>query len=185
MMAPGQSRVLAVGLLAALVAAGLVLVLLVAGLHGKAFARLAAAERAQAAQAALLARRDSLESEVAALREAGSATDVFLPDASEAQAAATLQELVKAAVVAGGAGLDSLETLPAEAREGARSVGVRARLTADVPGLQALLHRLESGRPLVVVEGLFVRARASLPERGARHLDVRLDARGSLAGEAS
>jgi len=178
-------RPLALLLAALLLAAALAAGFAVAAANREAAGRAEQVQRAVFAERALLARREPLAAEVAALRRAGQLTDLFLPADSQARAAAALQDLVKQAAGKAGAGLDSIETLEGQALEGVRTVAVRVRMTASLDSLQATLHALEMGRPLVAVDGLFVHARTTPPERQVRNLDVRFDAVGYVPGGAS
>ncbi|MEQ9640281.1 MAG: type II secretion system protein GspM [Alphaproteobacteria bacterium] len=99
-------------------------------------------------------------------------TDALLVGASTSQAAAALQAQIKEAAIAAGARLDSVEALTAT--EDGRLV-LRARLTADTRSLQAMLHRLEAARPVLLIDELYVRARTGRAEGAGLHLDVRFD----------
>ena len=96
----------------------------------------------------------------------------LLAGASASQAAAALQAQIKDAAIAAGARLDSVEALNAAAD--GRLV-LRARLTADTASLQAMLHRLEAARPVLLIDELYVRARTGRAEGAGLHLDVRFD----------
>ncbi len=97
-------------------------------------------------------------------------TDSALLDgASEASAAAQLQDLVDRAVSAAGSEVESIRvepTRPFEDRDGAVKVPITVELTTDMPALQRLLHRVESGTPYLFVDRLAARAlrRGSEPE---------------------
>lgn len=183
---PGRhGRLVALALLALLLLAAAWLGLVVRTDNAEAERRVQGLARLLAASQALVAREAALGAEVAALRRAGQLTDLFLPGDSEARAVAALQDLVKGATAKAGAGLDSIESLPVQPSDGLRLVSVRVRMTADVNGLQTALHILEAGRPLLVVEQLYVHARSVRPERGARNLDVRFDAVGYVPGGGS
>jgi len=109
---------------------------------------------------ATAARRAGLEKELEQLRKAAPIAGLFLAAGSEGQGSAALQDLVKQAVGGAGATLVTMQTLPSVADTGFRRVALKVLLTADTPALQALLYTLESARPVVVVQNLYVRARS-------------------------
>ncbi len=97
------------------------------------------------------------------------ADSALLDGASEASAAAQLQDLVDRAVSEAGSEVESIRvepTRPLEGRDGAVQVPITVELTADMPALQRLLHRVESGTPYLFVDRLAARAlrRGSDPE---------------------
>lgn len=108
---------------------------------------------------------------------------LLLAGASEAQAAAVLQERLKRVVAAAGARLISFETLPPGAARDGRRVGLRVLMTADTAALQKVLYGLESGLPAVLIDNLYVRARSAKAVAAGRHLDVRFEFAGYMAGE--
>ena len=148
-------RGLALGLLAALLLAGEMLVL--APLRD--WHATAEAERAQAAlllartQAALARARDE------AGAPAPPAPDALLLQASDdTLAASLLQGMLRAAADAEAISLATIQVEPPAALPGARSIALTVSLNARFAPLLALLHRLESGPLLVRVQALDVQA---------------------------
>ena len=111
-----------------------------------------------------------------------SLNDVYLPGDSPAQAVAALQDRVKSAAANAGARLGSVEVLAPRSDGGLTRQAVRARLTADTGSLQQVLHRLESSRPLLLLDNLYVRARDTRSDTSQLRLDVRVDVAGFAAG---
>lgn len=110
--------------------------------------------------------------------------EIYLPGESPAQAVAALQDRVKSAAADAGARLGSVEVLAPRADGGLTSQGVRARLTADTQSLQQVLHSLESSRPLLLLNNLYVRARDTRSDTSQLRLDVRVDVVGFAGGAA-
>lgn len=82
----------------------------------------------------------------------------LLEPADPVLAGARLQETLRGAVEAAGGELRSVTPGRAEAISSTlETVPVSAQLTITTPGLQSLLHALESARPYVVVDRLQVR----------------------------
>lgn len=119
------------------------------------------------------------------------ATDVawvYLEGASDALAAAALQERVRALAAEAGGELRSTQILPASDDAGLRRIGLRIQLGLDAEALQSVLHELETGTPLVFVDNLVVRARQQARRRAMISeddptLEVALDLYGYLRPE--
>lgn len=95
--------------------------------------------------------------------------NALLDGASEASAAAQLQDLADRTVSAAGSEVESIrveQTRPFQDGTDAVEVPITVELTADMPALQRLLHRVESGTPYLFVDRLAARAvrRGSDPE---------------------
>lgn len=148
--------------------------------HAGREAELAELEDKAARLAGLAAARDELarqRDELAARRAQGG---LLLSGASEALAAAALQNTLKAAVARAGGELRSTQALAVSEDKGFRRIAVRALLATDAEGLRTLLHAVESARPALVVVGLEVRGRARMAEGDEPRLDVRIDVAGHL-----
>lgn len=175
-MSGRSSRLLALALLlAAFAAAWLLAVEPLLAWRAGAQARLDETAATLARHRAIAARADEIAAEAAALRDLAERESLFLPGASEGQAAAALQDAIKAAMLAADARADSVQALDPATDGGVTTIAMRVRLTADTKSLQRLLHALEAGRPVLLVDGLYVRARTFRAEAAERNLDVRLD----------
>ncbi|MEW5728389.1 MAG: type II secretion system protein GspM [Pseudomonadota bacterium] len=180
------SRLVAVGILALLLATLVfgVLVPLMDGLRSR-HARIAALRDQLSTVRQLAAARDELTRQKAELEARRKKSGLLLAAGSEALAAATLQNMVKTAVARAGGELRTTQSLPATGEAGMRRMAVRAHLSTDMDGLRAFLHAVEGGAPILFVEDLDIRARASGPQDAvtAPVLDVRIDLVGLLGGE--
>lgn len=105
---------------------------------------------------------------------------LLLPGESSAAAAAYLQQHMGAVATDSGALLLSFELLPLANTDDTplQMVTGRIRVTANTQSLRALLHALESHRPLLVLENVFVRARSDQDSVPGGHLDVQMDVAG-------
>ena len=168
-------RLLALALLLALLAAGWAAAQPLLAWRRAAETRLDAAAATLARNRGVVAQADEIAREAAALRDVASRESLFLPGATEGQAAAALQDVVKAAVIAADARADSIQALEATSDGALTRIVMRVRLTADTKSLQSLLHALEAGRPVALLEEVYVRARAFRADGQERNLDVRFD----------
>lgn len=133
----------------------------------------------------LAAREAALARSIASLRGASNNAELLLPAGSDGAAVALLQDRLQALLAENNAELASVEALPAADQGGYRRVGLRLQFTTDVTGLRAILHGLETARPMLVTEGLSVRSRSARAVGVANPLDVRLDAVGLKPGQGT
>ncbi len=105
---------------------------------------------------------------------------LLLPGASPAASGAYLQQGMGAAITDAGALLLSFELPPPVVSEDAplQRVTGRIRVTANTQSLRALLHAVESHRPLLLLDNVFVRARSDQDTVPGGHLDVQMDVSG-------
>lgn len=107
----------------------------------------------------LAARADTITAQAKAARAALLESGAFIEGASDALAAAAMQNRLDAAVEAAGGDLRSVRSQPSDTEDGMVRVRLRAQLSTNIHGLKRLLYVLESGTPLLFVESLEVRAR--------------------------
>lgn len=108
-----------------------------------------------------------------------------LKNAAPALAAAELQQHIKKTLETHGGQLVSMQVIESTAVPGLSMVTVRIRLRAGIGALQQVLHELESGRPLLVLDNVFLRAVGPGHSAGTGSLDAGFDASGYLPGWAS
>ncbi len=142
--------------------------------------------RLQAAAAALPA----LRARVAELQAAARTRKVSLDGASDAVASANLQSRIEGFAASVGATIGSTESLPAEARDGYRRIGLRFALNGPYETLVNLLAKLEEATPPLVVDNLQVHGvlrRPGLPPAGGADLglDAGLDVYGFRSNDKS
>lgn len=123
-----------------------------------------------------IARRDAaLRQAIERLKENRALDGLLLPAGSDGGAVAILQDKVQSIITQAGARLTSTQALPVEPGEGHRRIGLRLQFAADIEALRRILHGLESGRPALVLDNLFVRGRTSRAVGVVNPLDVRID----------
>lgn len=187
MTSPGPwqvlSRVAAVAL-AVLLGAAIVVGVLLPYLDWRAAAA-AAVER----EAALVARYRALAARDTAAGPAELPSDpqleaLLLPATSEGQAMAALQDRLKAMSAAAGLTLVSVQPMTAELGTGSppgampealRRLTVRLKLGGDTGQLSRFLYEVESAKPWLLVDNLFVNARSGRAVGPGAGLDVQVD----------
>lgn len=138
---------------------------------------------------AVAARRGQLEEQLERMVPAQEESDLFLKSATQPLAAAELQAYVRRIVEGADGNLLSLQPITSGiSDEAGTQVAVRVRLTGGTGTVLESLYRLESGRPLVLVDALSMSQRSrGRPGAGAAgdaggDLDVRFDLTGFLRG---
>lgn len=125
-------------------------------------------------------RTDAQAARLAALAADPNTGGVWLAAGSEAQAMAAMQDRVKTVANAAGATVVTAQPLGATAGVPTRA-RLRVGLSADITAVQAILHALESGSPLLLVEAVTMRPRSGA---GGGILDVQIDLAGFIKGAA-
>ena len=127
---------------------------------------------------------EALEAELAALQIAQASQAGYFPGESSALAAAALQNHVKNIVRSVGEDLRSTQVLPIRNEAGVTRVAIRVQLPIRMPGLQEVLHTLESGVPFIFIDNVDVRRRKTNRRRQDAldddYLDVRFDVTGYM-----
>jgi len=139
----------------------------------------------------LAARAETIAAQADAARAALLESGAFIQGASDALAAAAIQNRLDAAVEAAGGDLRSVRSQPSDSEDGMVRVRLRAQLSTNIHGLKRLLYTLETGTPLLFIESLEVRARIARSTAQSDSLSVApeflvdLSLAGYRLGEAS
>lgn len=92
--------------------------------------------------------------------EAAPLSRLMLKGETEAIQLAGLQSMIGEAASRHGVRVTSARPLPAADSQGIRLVGLRLDVRADLATIQALLHRIETMEPTLIVQGLQIRGAA-------------------------
>jgi general secretion pathway protein M len=139
-----------------------------------------------------LARYRAIAAEAPGIRRAAEAQGrqseenaLYLQGSTDALAAAQLVEQLKQVVQESRGRVSAAQNLPAEAADGLQKVTVRIQFAGPIETVQRVLHTVETGRPLLFVDGFEIRETAR-SQYGADDsgrdpvLGVRLDISGYL-----
>lgn len=151
------NRILAAGLLALLLALAFTVSVLPAQQSYRA-KQVAIADRTEQLKRALgvAASAEQLSQQHHMLRAQGGLSRHLIEGVSVPLAAAALQRRIEAAVSWREGQLVSTEVLHPVDEHGLTRVSLRVRLRLDTPALQQILHELESGLPLLVIDNVVV-----------------------------
>jgi general secretion pathway protein M len=110
----------------------------------------------------------------------------FLAGANDGVVGADLQTRLKAIAEAGGARLQSVQSLPATQDGGIKYVGARIELIGTLAAIQRAIHAMESGKPYLFITAAVLKSASpiSRPDQTAEPVAaVQLDAFGALRPE--
>ena len=126
--------------------------------------------------------RVPLGKQLVSLRRRGPSTGGYLEGASDTLAAAKLQNRVKGVVDASGGEIKSSQILPPRDDGNHRAINIRVQLSADIAGLQAIFHALESENTLLFLDNVDVRRQRSRRRKNKPANDGRLTVRFDVSG---
>jgi general secretion pathway protein M len=171
-------RLLAVGMLAAVLAAIAILVVEPLRTHVTGIQDRIAQERMMVGRLTALSSDDSARRSLEQQTKAARAAGLFIEGESESIRLAMLQSNLSAIATANGVKLRSARNLPPRDRNELRLLGVQLQLAAPVDKLQKLLLDIEQAKPSLLIDGLQITplavARAGDDEQPGL-LDARFD----------
>ncbi|MDD5227479.1 MAG: type II secretion system protein GspM [Methylococcales bacterium] len=112
----------------------------------------------------ILSRKQSVIDEMETLKAKFSDQNYLSTQNTSALASAELQEMIKQAIIEAGGQLSSTQGLPVVMKNNFNRIPINVRMTGNSEVLRAVLHKIETATPLVVVEQIDIR-----PMRGVRN----------------
>ncbi|MDD5754443.1 MAG: type II secretion system protein GspM [Methylococcales bacterium] len=112
----------------------------------------------------ILSRKQSVIDEMETLKAKFSDQNYLSTKNTSALASAELQEMIKQAIIEAGGQLSSTQGLPVVMKNNFNRIPINVRMTGNSEVLRAVLHKIETATPLVVVEQIDIR-----PMRGVRN----------------
>ncbi|MCI0400776.1 MAG: type II secretion system protein GspM [Gammaproteobacteria bacterium] len=109
--------------------------------------------------------------------------EYFLPEKSQALAAADLQTQIKVLVESNGGELVSTHAIESQDSELHRKVTIKVLMQSDMETLQKVFYELAVNRPLLFTDNIMIQKRrrtTGRQERDAAHLQVRFDVTGYI-----
>jgi len=112
----------------------------------------------------ILAKKDSVVANMANIKEQHDVQGYFNSQETDALASAEMQEFIKKTIVDAGGQLSSTQAIPVSAKGEFSRITIRVRMTGDSEVLRAVLYKIETSKPLVIVDQIDIR-----PMRGRRN----------------
>ncbi len=129
--------------------------------------------------------REAYQGRLDELNAQQTGTGIYLSGATDAVAAAELQNRVKEAVSENGGRLRSIQNLPAKSDGDFLRIAVRVQFNANLASLHQMLYQLESAKPFIFVDNLDMRNRRARGRKALEDFDPLLTIRFDLSGYMS
>ena len=112
----------------------------------------------------ILAKKEAVISSMANIKQQHEEQGYFNSQNTDALASAEMQEFIKKAIVDAGGQLSSTQALPVSNKNKFNRITVRVRMTGNSEVLRAVLYKIETSNPLIIIDQIDIR-----PMRGKRN----------------
>ncbi len=112
----------------------------------------------------ILAQKDAVMTSMATVKTQNDELDYFNNQSTDALASAEMQNVIKQTIVEAGGELSSTQAIPVSTKDGFSTITVRVRMTGNSEVLRAVLYKIETSTPLIVIDQIDIR-----PTRGLRN----------------
>ena len=119
----------------------------------------------------ILAGKDAIVGNIAAIKQQHEEQGYFNDQGTSALASAQMQEFIKQAIVQAGGQLSSTQVLPPNTKDKFSRITVSVRMTGNIEVLRAVLYKLETATPLMVIDQLDIRPMRSVRNRLTRQIE--------------
>jgi general secretion pathway protein M len=119
----------------------------------------------------ILAGKEAIVGNIAAIKQQHQDQGYFNNQGTSALASAQMQEFIKQAIVQAGGQLSSTQVLPSASKDKFSRITVSVRMTGNSEILRAVLYRLETSTPLIVIDQLDIRPMRSIRNRQTRQIE--------------
>jgi len=116
----------------------------------------------------ILAKKDTVIASMANIKQQHEKQGYFNSQQTDALASAEMQEFIKKAIVEAGGQLSSTQALPVSNKDKFSRITVRVRMTGNSEVLRAVLYKIETSTPLIIIDQIDIR-----PMRGTRNRTTR------------
>jgi general secretion pathway protein M len=112
----------------------------------------------------ILAKKDAVIASMDHIKQQQDKQGYFNSQKTDALASAEMQEFIKKAIVDAGGQLSSTQALPVSNKDKFSRITVRVRMTGNSEVLRAVLYKIETSNPLIIIDQIDIR-----PMRGTRN----------------
>ena len=125
----------------------------------------------------ILAKKDTVVASMESITRQQAEQGYFNAQSTDALASADMQEFIKKAIVESGGQLSSTQATPVTIKNGFGRITVRVRMTGNSETLRAVLYKIETSTPLIMIDQLDIR-----PIRGQHNVVThQMDASNNLS----
>ncbi|MDO9142440.1 MAG: type II secretion system protein GspM [Methylobacter sp.] len=119
----------------------------------------------------ILARKDAVIDNMNMIKEQHQQRGLLNRQGTAALASAEVQEFIKKAIVEAGGQLNSTQALPVSSKNEFNQITVSVRMTGNSEVLRAVLHKIETAAPLIVINQLDIRPMRGVRSRVTRQIE--------------
>ena len=116
----------------------------------------------------ILEKKEAVIASMANIKQQHEKQGYFNSQKTDALASAEMQEFIKKAIVDAGGQLSSTQALPVSNKDKFSRITVRVRMTGNSEALRAVLYKIETSTPLIIIDQIDIR-----PMRGKRNRTTR------------
>ena len=116
----------------------------------------------------ILAKKDAVDASIGNIKQQQKKQGYFNRQETDALASAEMQEFIKKTIVDAGGQLSSTQALPVSNKDKFSRITVRVRMTGNSEVLRAVLYKIETSTPLIIIDQIDIR-----PTRGKRNRTTR------------
>ena len=119
----------------------------------------------------ILARKDAVIASMAQIKSQHQEQGYFNNQSTGALASADLQKFIKQTIVEAGGQLTSTQALPVSNKDKFSRITVRVRMTGNSEVLRSVLYKIETSKPLIIIDQIDIRPMRGTRNRKTRQID--------------
>lgn len=120
----------------------------------------------------ILARKDAVIENMNAIKEQYEQRGLLNSQGTAALASAGVQEFIKKAIVEAGGQLSSTQALPVSDKNEFSRITVSVRMTGNSEVLRAVLYKIETSTPLIIINQIDIRPMRGVRSRTTRQIEA-------------
>jgi general secretion pathway protein M len=119
----------------------------------------------------ILAKKDAVIASMDTIKQQHEEQGYFNSQNTDALASAEMQEFIKKAIVDAGGQLSSTQALPVSNKGKFSRITVRVRMTGNSEVLRAVLYKIETATPLIIIDQIDIRPMRGKMNRTTRQIE--------------
>ena len=120
----------------------------------------------------ILAKKETITANMADITSQHETQGYFNSQETDALASAEMQEFIKKAIVEAGGQLSSTQALPINDKENFNRITVRVRMTGNSHVLRTVLYKIETSKPLIIIDQIDIRPMRGIRNRTTRQIEL-------------
>ena len=120
----------------------------------------------------ILAKKETITANMADITSQHETQGYFNSQETDALASAEMQEFIKKAIVEAGGQLSSTQALPINNKENFNRITVRVRMTGNSHVLRTVLYKIETSKPLIIIDQIDIRPMRGIRNRTTRQIEL-------------